>query len=148
LKDAVELLDDFVALTGRHFESLAVQNIDGGAAVLDRFVFLQHSRGKGHSRAVGPEHGGQKIVRNGETASAHAVLGHEQPAGKALLNFVEAIARGGLRDLLPLEHGIAIQAHLEFRSGLESSGCVVLTKHPRIWNPARRLLGRHLRDLV
>jgi hypothetical protein len=47
-------------------------------------------------------------------------MGHQQPAGKALLNFVEAIARGGLRDLHSLEHGIATHAHLEFGSGLES----------------------------
>jgi hypothetical protein len=117
---AVQLLDYGVAFARGHFEFVAVHDVDSGAAVLDGFALLQYSGSEGDTWSVGAEHGGKKIVRERETARADAVVGHEEPAGEALLHFMKAIARGGLRDLHTLQDGVAVEAHLKLGSGLES----------------------------
>jgi hypothetical protein len=115
----VQLLDGAITLAGGCFEFLAVHDVDGGPTVLDGFVLLQNSSRKCDRRAVGAEHGGEEIVRERKATCADPVVGHEQPAGQSLLDFVEAIAGGGLRNLHALEDSVAIQAHLELGSRLE-----------------------------
>ena len=58
-------------------------------------------------------------MSNGQRSRIHSVLGHEQPPGQALLNIVQPIARGCLRNLHPPNCGVAVQHQLQTWSGLQ-----------------------------
>src|SRR4051812_12884129 len=115
--DIVVLLDDGVAFASRFFELSALQNFYRAAVVLDDLAFLQDAGGETDAGPVGAKHGGQKIVGNRENLGFNAVLGHQQPASEALLDAMETIARGSLRDLQSEDNCVALQHALELRSG-------------------------------
>src|SRR5579862_384959 len=89
------------------FQLLAIEHLHGATSVLDVLLPLKHARCEADARPVRSEHGGKKIVSNGYRGVIDAVLGHEQPTGKALLHVVKPIASGCLRDLYALNDGIA-----------------------------------------
>lgn len=80
---------------------------------------MQQAGGEADAGAVGAEHGGEKIVGDWENSGVDAILGHEEPAGEALLNSVQAIARGGLRHLQAENDGVQLKLAVQLRQGRE-----------------------------
>lgn len=107
LKDAIELLDDFVAFADGGFELLAAQDFEGATAVLDNFFSLEGIGGEANAGTVGAEHGGEEIMRDGQGTGVDAIGGHEEPAGEAFAGVVETITGSGLGDLHTLNDGVA-----------------------------------------
>jgi hypothetical protein len=56
-------------------------------------------QGSGHPCTANAEHEGKKLMGEKEFIIGNAVLRHEQPAGKPLLNFAVGIGQGGIARL-------------------------------------------------
>jgi hypothetical protein len=116
---SVVFADQFVAFAAGGFEGFAVEDADGAARIFDDLGFLQGAGGLGDAAAVGAEHGGEEVVGEREEARLDAVLRHEEPAGEALFDVVEAIAGGRLRNLHAVDDGEAAEDHEQIGKRLQ-----------------------------
>ena len=92
--------EETVAAATRPLEAALVEDADIAAGVLDQLLPLQRGRRFGDSDPAHAEHVREKFVRHAELGRMHAITRHQEPARKARLHYVEAVARRGLRDLL------------------------------------------------
>jgi len=91
-----EVVDDGVAFAGFSFQAFAIEDLDVSALVGDDAGFLESAGGCGDAGAADAEHFGEKLLGEVEVLAFDAVLDHEEPAGEAVLDFVEAVAGGEL----------------------------------------------------
>src|SRR6202158_2816936 len=102
-----------VASAGSGLESKPVKNRDIAAAVMDQTALLQRSRRLGDADSADAEHQGQDFVRDTEGARVRAILGHQQPAGKPLLDHMKARAGRFLGELAQMDEDIAVNLALQ-----------------------------------
>src|ERR1051326_2871909 len=88
---------DVVALAGRRFEALAVEDPDVPATISDEPGAMEFPEGRRDPGAADAEHGGHEFMRHRYDIRSGAVVRHQQPAGAALFHRMEAIAGGSLR---------------------------------------------------
>ncbi len=93
---AEELLGDGVTLTGGVFEALAVGDFDFAAMVVNEAGSLEDTGCEGDGGAAGADHFGEKLLGELEAQRADAIGDHEEPAGEALFDAMEAVAGGDL----------------------------------------------------
>jgi hypothetical protein len=87
--------------------------------VFDQTAALQAAGGERDGGAAGAEHFGQEFLGEEEGWRTDSVFNHEEPAGQALFDFMEAVAGGELAkdqtlNLSGLEHAL-----VEYLGGAE-----------------------------
>jgi hypothetical protein len=70
---------------------------------------FEHARGERHSGAPHAQHLGQELLGERERGLVDPIVGHQQPAGAALLHRVGAVAGGVLRHLVHQRERVAQQ---------------------------------------
>ncbi len=91
-------LHDLVAIVSGRFQRGAVEHGDVPPNSDDPGP-LQGAGNDAHARPVNTQHERKKLLRYLELVTLGAVMCHEQPAGKALLQIMTAVARRRLRRL-------------------------------------------------
>ena len=92
-----EVSNDRIALAGGALQPLLIEYVNMTAAVLDQSAALQAAGSQGHAGSASAEHGGQELLREIELWALKPVLNHKQPAGQALLDFVQSVTGCKLR---------------------------------------------------
>src|SRR2546428_5803981 len=94
-----------------------IEDGDVAAAIRDQLAPLQRRRRLGDADAPHAEHVRKELVRQVELAEARRVARHEQPAREARRHPVEAVGRGGVRDLRHERVRIAMELPLKGGAG-------------------------------
>ena len=84
-----------VTLAGHRFQACAVQDLDLAARIADHLRLLHGAGGDGDGAALHAQHVGQQFVGQVEVVGVGPVVGHQQPARKPRLHFMETGAGGG-----------------------------------------------------
>ena len=98
IKTRDQIADDGIALTSGIFETFAVDHVYATAAVLDDAAALQRACGEGNAGASRTEHFSQEFLCQFESIRSKPVPDHQQPAGKAFFDFMEAMAGSQLAE--------------------------------------------------
>ena len=98
-----------VTFTGCGLELAAREDTDLAAGIRDELSALQFAGGNGYRAPLHAEHVGEKLVGEVKMIRVGAVIRHQQPARQPGLDFMEAIAGGGLRQLPHQYVYIAVQ---------------------------------------
>ena len=106
-------LDHAVALARRRLQPGAVENGDVAAGVADQARLLEVMRGRGDALTAHPQHVGDELLGHQQLVRGPAVVGQQEPAAEALLDRVQAVAHGGLRDLGDQRLGVAQERELK-----------------------------------
>src|SRR6185312_9485196 len=99
-EQAIELpLGNAVALARALPQAAAVEDGDDAATIADQAGPLQGSRRRRRDAgALHPQHHGKEFLGQQELVGLHPVVGYQHPAAAALLQGVEVVAGGRLRD--------------------------------------------------
>jgi hypothetical protein len=87
-----------VAFTREFFERRGIQNAHFAALVFDVTAVLQRNSRLRHARAIGPEHGRKKFLRQGQVIGFDSVAAQQKPANQPLIEQMQAIANSRLTD--------------------------------------------------
>ena len=117
--------DDAVALAGFPEESVAIEDLDFAAVVEDDAVLLVDLGGEADGGSADAQHVAEELLGEGDGVGAEAVVGEEEPAGKALADAVFGVAAGGLGGLDELGLGEAEDEVVEGVEAAELAGGVV-----------------------
>ncbi|CCD01037.1 protein of unknown function (plasmid) [Azospirillum baldaniorum] len=99
-QQALELpFHNAVAFARSDLQRGPVQDSDVTAHVVDDAGPLQSACGHRHTRPAHAQHGGQEFLGERQPVTVAAVMRHQQPAGKSLVNAVGTVAGGCLGDL-------------------------------------------------
>src|SRR6185312_12781892 len=107
-EQAIELpLGDAVALARTLPQAAAVEDGDDATTIADQACSLQGSRRRRDAGALHTQHHRKELLGQQELVGLHPVMGHQHPAAAALLQGVEVVAGGGLRDLIEQRMGVS-----------------------------------------
>src|SRR5262249_37546565 len=102
-----------IAIARGHLQAGAIDDFDVASRIADQSCLLEHACRNRYSRAMNTEHLAQKFLGQRKAIAGDAVMSMQEPACAAFLYFVQAIARGGLRDLVHHCHHISHQQAME-----------------------------------
>lgn len=93
------VLNDAIAIAGGLAELVEIGDGDIAAGVGDHAGFLQNAGSNADTGATCAQHLSEKFLGERHVFVADAVVAHQQPAGQAFFDTVQAVAGGQLRRL-------------------------------------------------
>src|SRR5260221_1089294 len=117
--------DRGITCAGGGFEAGTIENLDRTAGVVDQLRFFQKADGHVDAGAAHSQHVRQEFLSQADQVSAQAVLAHQEPAGHALVNVVQAVASGDLCGLAGKFKGVALQLSAQHWASLQCAGQVI-----------------------
>src|SRR5260221_13757604 len=90
---------DAVGAVGLLDEALAVEHYDQAAGRSYQALSLEIMQPDGDARSAHPQHHGEEFVGDPQLAARETIVGHQNPAGEALLELGSSVGERGLAGL-------------------------------------------------